>query len=386
MPGYSKAVGIVFVAGKAMVIMKKSTKILISVIAATLVLCVAVVAGVSIAKNRGNDGQTPTSGEDAQSTTAESTTAAPTLEQLLLGKWMDSANMSGFEFLSDGTVNVTYVNISVVNGTVKGTYTVTDNTVDIKFSIYTKTIERIYEASVIPETELTLKNKEDGKVSTYSFVKSSTTESTSSAVQAESGITGVWSNTDGSIKYAFNGDSSVEISFNKGKMNSVSSNELNGTYKGIYMTNENKLTVQFMMNETKVTQEFTYQISGNTISLTEKSGETTLLVRGGTGSSSTGTGSELVGKWSDSADMSGYNFKSDGTVDVTYVNFTVPVVNTKIDGTYSGTYSVSGGKLTVSLSIYGRAISDTFEFSVAGDTLTLKNVDSAETSTYRRVS
>ena len=366
--------------------MKKSTKILISVIAATLVLCVAVVAGVSIAKNKGNDVQTPTSGESAQSTTAESTTAAPTLEQLLLGKWMDSANMSGFEFLSDGTVNVTYVNISVVNGTVKGTYTVTDNTVDIKFSIYTKTIERIYEASVIPETELTLKNKEDGKVSTYSFVKSSTTESTSSAVQAESGITGVWSNTDGSIKYAFNGDSSVEISFNKGKMNSVSSNELNGTYKGIYMTNENKLTVQFMMNETKVTQEFTYQISGNTISLTEKSGETTLLVRGGTGSSSTGTGSELVGKWSDGADMSGYNFKSDGTVDVTYVNFTVPVVNTKIDGTYSGTYSVSGGKLTVSLSIYGRAISDTFEFSVAGDTLTLKNVDSAETSTYRRVS
>lgn len=366
--------------------MKKSTKILISVIAATLVLCVAVVAGVSIAKNRGNDGQTPTSGESAQSTTAESTTAAPTLEQLLLGKWMDSANMSGFEFFSDGTVNVTYVNISVVNGTVKGTYTVTGNTVDIKFSIYTKTIERTYEASVIPETELTLKNKEDGKVSTYSFVKSGATESTSSAVQAESGITGVWSNTDGSIKYAFNGDSSVEISFNKGKMNSVSSDELNGTYKGIYMTDENKLTVQFMMNEAKVTQEFTYQISGNTISLTEKSGETTLLVRGGTGNSSTGTGSELVGKWSDGADMSGYNFKSDGTVDVTYVNFTVPVVNTKIDGTYPGTYSVSGGKLTVSLSIYGRTISDTFEFSVAGDTLTLKNVDDGKTSTYRRAS
>lgn len=366
--------------------MKKSTKILISVIAATLVLCIAIVASVSVAKRNGDGSQTSPSGESAQSTAAESTTAAPTLEQQILGKWMDSANMSGFEFFSDGTVNVTYVNISVVNGTVKGTYTVTGNTVDIKFSIYTRTIERVYEASVIPETELTLKNKEDGKASTYSFVKSDAQQSAASSPSAEGGITGVWSNTDGSVKYAFNGDSSVEISFNKGRMSSVSSGELNGTYKGIYMTNESKLTVQFMMNETKVTQEFSYQVSGNTMSLTEQNGETTLLVRGGTGNSSTGTGSELVGKWMDGANMSGYNFKSDGTVDVTYVNFTVPVVNTKIDGTYTGTYSVSGGKLTVSLSIYEKTISDTFEFSVAGDTLTLKNVEDGNTATYRRAS
>ena len=369
--------------------MKKSTKILISVIAATLVLCIAIVAGVSIAKRNSNAPQGDPSGalpgESGQRTTAESTTAALTLEQQLIGKWMDSANMSGFEFFADGTVNVTYVNIAIVNGTVKGTYTVNGNTVDIKFSIYTKTIQRSYEASVIPETELTLKNKDGGDVSTYAFVKSETQQSTSSSSSLGSNdITGVWANSDNSIKYAFNADSSVEIGFNKGKMSSVSSSELNGTYKGIYMTNENKLTVQFMMNETKVTQEFTYQISGNTISLTEQNGETTLLVRGGTGAVADPVGSSLIGKWTDAADMSGYNFKSDGTVDVTYVNFTVPVVNTKIDGTYSGTYSVSGGKLTVSLSLYEKTFSDTFEFSVSGDTLTLKNTESGKTSTYRR--
>lgn len=371
--------------------MKKSTKILISVIAATLVLCIAIVAGVSIAKKKGNEPSgNPSgavSGESAQGTTAESTTAAPTLEQQLIGKWMDSANMSGFEFFADGTVNVTYVNIAIVNGTVKGTYTVNGNTVDIKFSIYTKTVQRTYEASVIPQTELTLKNKDDGEVSTYSFVKSDSEQSTSSSGSvAGNDITGVWSNTDGSIKYAFGSDSSVEISFIKGRMSSVSSNELNGTYKGIYMTNENKLTVQFMMNEEKITQEFTYQISGNTISLTEQNGETTLLVRGGTGGSTVGTGSDLVGKWTDGADLSGYNFKSDGTVDVTYVNFTVPVVNTKIDGTYPGTYSVSGGKLSVNISVYGKTVNHEYEFSVSGDSLTLKDTESGKTSTYRRAS
>lgn len=373
--------------------MKKSTKILISVIAATLVLCIATIIGVSVSKNRDNEPSVTVSdlsqSENGQSsvsetTAAESTTAAPSLQQQLLGKWRDSANMSGFEFFEDGTVNVTYVNISVVNGTVKGTYTVSGNTLDVKFSIYTKTVHKSYEVSVIPETELTLKNKEDGDVSTYSYVKENVqqTSAVSSPDVSSEGIVGTWVDSDGSIKYSFNADSSVDISFNEAIMSSVSDVELNGAYRGIYMTNEDSMTVQFTMNETKVTQEFTYRISGNTLSLVDRSGETTLLVRKSAGSFSSNAG--LVGKWTDGADMSGYNFRSDGTVDVTYVNFTVPVINTKIDGTYPGTYSVSGGRLTVNFSIYGKTITDTYEFSISGDTLTLKDVEDGKVSTYRR--
>ncbi|MDO4380043.1 MAG: hypothetical protein Q4D20_04125 [Clostridia bacterium] len=386
--------------------MTKSTKIIIAVISATLVVCLSVIIGVSVSHNKKKDPGTVTvnpsasvSGSDvsAASLPTESTTAAPTLSEMLVGKWMDSAQMSGYEFFSDGTVTVTYVNLTVpvidlpINGTANGTYTVSGNTVTVKFSIYAKTISKTFEATVVPGNELTLKNTKDGDVSTYAFVKKeegTTASTTTPPAQTISGgeIVGAWENGDASIKYGFNSDSTVDISFNQGKMSSVSSGVLNGTYKGIYMTNDNKLTVQFMMNEKKVTQELTYSISGNTMSLTENSGETTLLVRGGAGYNTSSTASDLIGKWTDGANMSGFDFKQGGSVDVTYVNFTVPVINMPINGTYSGTYSVSGGKVTVNFSIYGKTVIDSYEFSVAGDTLTLKNAENGDITTYRRAS
>ncbi len=386
--------------------MTKSTKIIIALITAVAVICLAVIIGVSLVS--GNRTSPPsTSDANAPSVSgepisdqgdvpsSESTTAAPSLDQLLVGKWMDSAQMSGYEFFSNGTVTVTYVNLTVpvidlpINGTANGTYTVTGSTVEVKFSIYSKTIRKVFEASVVPETELTLKNKEDGETATYAYVKktstpNSTTTTTSPAQTiTQDDIVGTWKNGDESIKCSFNNDSTVDISFNKGRMNSVSSGELNGTYSGIYMTNGQKLTIQFMMNEKKVTSEFTYAISGNTMSLTEKNGDTTLFVRSGNISASS-SASDLIGKWTDGADMSGFDFKNGGSVDVTYVNFTVPVINMPINGTYSGTYTVSGNKLTVNFSIYGKSITNTYEFSVSGDTLTLKNIEDADISTYRR--
>ena len=88
-----------------------------------------------------------------------------------------------------------------------------------------------------------------------------------------------------------------------------------------------------------------------------------------------------MGKWEDSAAMSGYEFKEGGVVVITYVNLTVPVVNIPINGSFTGSYSVSGGKLTVSYSIYGNSMVETYEYSVNGNSLTLKASD-GNISTY----
>lgn len=381
----------------------KSTKIIIAVIAATLVICISVVVGVNISNKNKQPELPPDSSTTAQSapqTTAPTTTAA-TVEQQIVGKWMDSAQMSGYEFFTDGRVTVTYVNLTVpvidlpINGTANGTYTIIGSTLNIKFSIYSRTISKNFEIVSISNRELVLRNTEDNEISTYSFVDNQTTTAVSSttalppvsdSAQAvnNSDIVGVWSNGDNSIVYSFNNDSTVNISFVNGRMASVSSGELNGSYKGIYMTNNGSLTVQFMMNENKITQELKYSINGNTMSITENSGETTLLVRSGSSINTSGTASDLIGKWTDGANMSGFTFKQGGSVDVTYVNFTVPVINMPINGTYPGTYSVSGNRVTVNFSIYGKNIMNAYEFSVAGETLTLKNFESGELSTYRR--
>ena len=82
--------------------------------------------------------------------------------------------------------------------------------------------------------------------------------------------------------------------------------------------------------------------------------------------------------------MSGYNFKDGGIVEITYVYFTVPVVNMPINGKYQGTYSVSGNTLTITSSIYSSTTVNTYTYSVENDVLTLISAEDGEISTYRR--
>ena len=103
------------------------------------------------------------------------------------------------------------------------------------------------------------------------------------------------------------------------------------------MTQGNFVTIQFMLDGDKVTLEYTFTVSRNSLSLTDKNNETTLFVRAGTGSQSYATADDLLGKWQDSTGTNGFTFKEGGIVDLTLVNFTVPVINMPINGTYSGT-------------------------------------------------
>lgn len=377
--------------------MTKSTKIMLAVIGSVLAVCIALTAGVSISKSQNDttsettlqSGEADTANSDPAQSSTTTTQPVKTLNEEILGKWSDSTQMSGYEFFADGSVNLTYVNLTVpvlnfpINGTAKGTYTLNGSDLTVKFSIYSKTIEKNFTASVENNT-LSLYDKEDRETGTYERVLASSSETTSSSQTStdETGLCSTWVNSDGSIKYTFNENLTLSVSYTNAQVSSISSSVLNGTYSGVYMTNGDKITVQYMVNSQKVTQEFTYAVSGASLSLKDEDGDTTIMIRNG-GSSSNSSNS-IIGKWTDSTAMSGYDFKDGGNVDITYVNFTVPVINMPINGTYSGSYKIEADKITISASIYSKSVVNTYTYSVDGNTLTLTNTEDGSISTYTR--
>lgn len=129
--------------------------------------------------------QTTTKAQDnsvSGTTTTKASTSAPSsasaavtgdLAKDILGKWTDSAGMSGYEFLEGGKVNMTYVDLAgfgvPFDGTASGLYTLEGDTLTVKFSIYTATIKKVYRIS-IKENELSMYDLEDFEASTYARV------------------------------------------------------------------------------------------------------------------------------------------------------------------------------------------------------------------------
>ncbi len=320
-------------------------------------------------------------------TTTEPTVPPTPLSELILGKWTDSANMSGYAFYADGTVEMTYVNLTVpvinipINGVSKGVYTLDGDKLTTKFSIYSATIENTYTVKV-ENNSLSMKDHEDGETATYQKASApvTTVQSATDAVTDVDEIVGSWVNDDSTVRYTFNDDGTFKVAFFDARVASISTSALNGEYSGVYLTDGASIIIQFTVNGQKVTEKCNFSVSKNTLSLTDETGSTTLYVREGTSIVTPGSGS-LVGKWADSTEMSGYEFKEGGVVVITYVNLTVPVVNIPINGSFTGSYSVSGNKVTVSYSIYGNSMVDTFEYTVNGNSLTLKSAD-GNVSTY----
>ncbi len=376
----------------------ESKKIIIIAVSAVLVLALAGVGiyGAVTSADKPQDETTAVVSQNTSGTTAAtdndgtgSSTTAPVsttdpyeaLAKGIIGKWTDSANMSGYHFYEDGTVEMTYVNLTVpiinvpINGTSKGMYTLEGDKLVTKFSIYSATIENTYTVK-LENNMLSMKDHEDGETATYarataeasSSASSGTTDTTAPIASADdSELVGSWVNSDSTEKYVFNTDGTASITID------------DKSYKGVYMVIDDTLTVQYSVKSKKVTDKYTFTTSKNTLSL-EKDGDTTLLIRSGT-TFAPSADSSLLGIWRDGANMSGYEFLEGGVAKVTFVNFTIPVVNMPINGTFTGSYSVSGDKLTVNYSIYGNSINDSFTFSVKDNVLTL--VDSeGETSTY----
>ena len=375
---------------------------MISVISAVVAVCIVITAVVSVKKNNNDDssaaptvaptvaGQTvsdqtasgqPVSGQNGSDASSQAGAAVNDVDQLktqLIGKWMDSANMSGYEFFENGSVNVTYVNLIVpvfnfpINGSTPGSYTLNGNTLTVNFSIYQKTITDTFTAS-IENNALTLINREDGDKATYLRQTEEQTSSGQPGITLPSennnSIYGAWTDSGKTKKLLFREDGTVKVTDN-----SVS-------YDGVFLIKDDKITIQYVIEGGTVTEEYTFTVSGNSMSFKADNGQTILFVRD-SGQSSSDLG--LVGKWMDASDMSGYTFKGDGTVEITYVNFTVPVINMPINGTFNGTYSVDGDRITIRSTISSRTVTNEYSYQVDGNNLTLTSVEDGTVHSYSR--
>ena len=180
-------------------IMLKSTKIILAAISVTLIICIVIV-GVSIGVSKNKKQEDPSvldpsvsSSQPLTSATENtedtSTTEAP-LSKQIIGAWMDSVQMSGFEFFDDGRVTVTFINLTIpfldlpINGTANGTYTLEGSVLTMKYSIYSHTEVRTYTVSV-SQNELTMINSEDNNLSTYQRVDKLTEQKTDSAANED---------------------------------------------------------------------------------------------------------------------------------------------------------------------------------------------------------
>ena len=386
--------------------MSQSNKILTGIVGGVLAVCLAVVGIVSFTSGSGEDPTTTAplssdavvqqSTEYATSTTAPvnttvSTTVAPVsdLRSQLIGKWMDSAGMSGYEFFSDGSVKMTYVNLSAFNipidGKADGVYILEGDKLTIKFSIYTATIENNYTVKIDGKT-LSMYNTKEHETSTYSRVDggtqsvTSTTAPTTTVPAVNTGLVGTWADSDGTETYTFtNNGQLTAVLCNADKTNCT-------TNVGIYLSQENSLVMQYNYQGVNVTKSYNWSIIDGTLSLTDESGVITLFTRTDTGSEgqAVSTVESLYGTWTDSSNMMGYEFISDGTVNVKYVDFTIPVLNMPIKTTVPGTFTVDGDEVTVIHSVYGATIRTTYRFSVRDNVLTLVNTEDGNTSTFMK--
>ena len=358
--------------------MNKVTKFFVAVLAlGVAVVCVGM--GYTAVKNGENTTTTlatvtPTTQPTTETTTETTTEKEPELSELLLGKWSDSAGMSGFEFFSDGKVSFTYANLSALgisfDGTIdNGTYELKDNKLNIAYSIYSATIDKTYEIS-IEDDELKMKNTEDGKTSTYirtdSFEGMEPTQGTSTPDE----LIGSWENKNigKSYKFSQNGKATVTV--------------YGTAYDGVYLTDGTTVMIQYTASGKKNTEKYSFAVTKSTLALTDSDGDNFNFSRIGTEITPSGNSASLLGVWRDSANLSGYEFKEGEVVSVTFVNIKIPVIDVPINGTFTGGYEVENGVLNLTYYIYGKKISNSYTFEINGNTLKLKDTETGKVSTY----
>lgn len=358
--------------------MNKTTKILVAIIAlGVAALCVGL--GYTAVKN-GSDTTTtvatvdPTTEPTAEVTTTETTTEKVlTLAELLIGKWSDSAGMSGFEFFDDGKVSFTYANLNALglnfDGKVdNGTYTLKGDKLNIAYSIYSATIDKTYKIKI--ENDV-LEMYDTEELNTSKYVRTDRfVEPTTTGISVSDELFGSWENKSLSKTYKFTNDGKVVVAID------------GEGFDGVYVTEETAITIQYTAYGKKITEKYNFAVTRTTLSLTDEQGTFTFN-RMGTSSGVT-YDEDLLGVWRDSANLSGYEFKEGGVVSVTFVNIRIPVVDVPVNGTFTGGYEIKDGVLSLTYYIYGKEIKNSYTYEITGNSLKMKNVEDNNLSTYMK--
>jgi hypothetical protein len=360
--------------------MNKATKFIVAILALGVsVVCVGM--GYTAVKN-GEDKTTtvatvvPTTNPTTAPTTTEPTTVRePQLSELLIGKWSDSAGMSGFEFFSDGKASFTYANLGALgisfDGKLEnGTYKLEGNKLTIAYSIYSATIDKTYEIS-IEDDVLKMKRTDDGKTSSY--IRTDSFEGmdiVTNGISTPDELIGSWENKALSKSYSFaqNGKVTVKV---KGE-----------SFGGVYVTEGNDVTIQYSAAAVKCTEKYSFAVTKSNLALTDSDGSTFNYSRMGTDINPSVSSDSLLGVWRDSVNMSGYEFKEGDVVSVTFVNFRIPVIDVPVNGTFTGGYEVEDGVLNLTYYIYGKKITGSYTYEINGNTLKLKDTETGNVSTY----
>lgn len=95
---------------------------------------------------------------------------------------------------------------------------------------------------------------------------------------------------------------------------------------------------------------------------------------------------QLVARWTDSNNLSGYDFHDDGTVDITYINFTIPIVNMPFNGNVSGSYTTEKvddvNYVTLNYTVFSKTIQKKYKYSIEESVLTLTDPDNGSQTVY----
>lgn len=93
---------------------------------------------------------------------------------------------------------------------------------------------------------------------------------------------------------------------------------------------------------------------------------------------------QLLGKWSDSLGMMGFEFYDDGTVNTTYFDLK-QLTGLDLSGSTKLPYTLEGDILTIKFTAYTGSAQWKFRVSVNGNELTMYNLDEHSTSVYTKV-
>lgn len=113
--------------------------------------------------------------------------------------------------------------------------------------------------------------------------------------------------------------------------------------------------------------------------------QTTASTAANAPSSSEDLSQAILGKWTDSLGMMGYEFFNDGMVDVTVFDLK-QLIGLDLAGSGKVPYTLEGDILTIKFSAYTGTAKWQFRVSVEGNELQMYNLEEHKTSVYTRAS